>query len=315
MPFEAGSLVGGRYRLGEAVGKGGFGEVFAASDTRTGQPVAVKVLTTRTPDGGKADPFAKAMFEQEEIIPQMLAGHGIVPVLDRGEQDSYPYYVMPFLEGASLQQARKALTEQETVEVLTDALKTLNRVHRAGIVHRDIKPANIFINDHLEADLIDFGLAKMPGQDYARGAGTPGYMSPEQAARDAVDARADVWAMGATAYDILSGHPPQYSERMAADGPHYDVECPVFPLALEAKGVPKDLAGVFDRALECDPAKRYADAGDMLNHLTPYAAEAMREQLTGRGSRSAGTPTWAPAAAIVALLALSFGGVVAVSRA
>ena len=306
----AGDLVGKRYRLEKVVGEGGFGVVYAATDTRTGNKVAVKVLTA-------LDPSARTMFAQEQMIPQLFEGHGIVGILDSGDQDGNPYYVMPFLEGQSLHRARKGLSEQQKVNVLADALGTLGRVHQAGVVHRDLKPANIFLDDELNADIIDFGLAQLPRTygaiDPGAGSGTPGFMPPEQAMGQHVGPQADVWAMGATAYELFAGHPPK---KLPSGAP----ACPVFPLSFENPNVPKDFAGVVDRALECDPAKRYVNAADMLKYMTPYVQEAIRERETMRPAKLTetgipGSGSLMPALVVAGIVALGIGGVAAVRRA
>jgi len=308
-----GDLVDGRYLLKSQVGKGGFGTVFSALDQRTGDTVAVKMLQ---PDAA-LDRSARMLFDQEIEVPSHLRGvSGLVEIIDHGQDvNGVPYYTMPLLKGRSMFKARKGMPEQAVVNTLGRVLDTLEQVHDRGVVHKDLKPDNIFLTQD-GPKVIDFGLAQIPWRPMlAAGGGTPGFMSPEQARGERVGPQADVYSMGATAYDMLAGFPPAEKEK--------GQRCPNWPLSVMAPDVPKDIAGIVDRALECDPRKRYKDAGEMLKVLRPHVQDAIirREAQTARPGVAAVSNgdsdlgTLAKVAAVMLLVGGGVGVAVALKRA
>ncbi len=303
---------GDRYVVGAEVGRGGIGRVLRARDRKLGRTVALKELL----GGGRAD---AARFQREALLTARLQHPGIVPVYDAGERAGAPYYAMKLVGGRTLGDLIQAAAS------LRDRLALLPRVlavaealayaHSEGVIHRDLKPSNVLVGEFGETLVIDWGLAKQvhgdeaasvdpeaAGDDAARPAssddgltvagavmGTPAYMSPEQAAGAAVDARADVYALGAMLYHLLAGVPPYRAssaalviQRVTAGPPMALAEC--VPLA------PRDLVSIAERAMSRDPAARYADASAVADDLRRF----LTGQLVGayRYSRLALLARW-----------------------
>ena len=207
--------LGSAYRIEHELGGGGMSRVFRARDEALGRDVVVKVLAPELAEGLSAD-----RFEREVKLAAQLQHPHIVPVITAGVADGLPYYIMPFVSGESLRanMNRGGSSVASSVKVMTDVARALDYAHRRGVIHRDIKPENILISDGI-AVVTDFGIAKAlsaaktqaPGGTLTQigtSLGTPAYMAPEQAVGDPVDARADIYAWGIVAYEMLAGvHP------------------------------------------------------------------------------------------------------------
>lgn len=256
----------GRYRLGEVIGRGGMGEVYRALDDDSGQPVAVKVLTESMRD----DPDHVERFFREAQVSSELDSPHIVKILDAAwsTDGRYPYLAMELLEGRDLGnhlRQRGPLPLRDVVDLVQDVAEALSCAHAVGIVHRDMKPENVFLAEEAEGarwKVLDFGISKMRDSrgTLTRNAviGTPNYMSPEQARGGGVDARADIFALGAIVYRVLTG-------RMAFDAPEplaallqvmHDM--PVDPTELCA--IPRDVELALALALAKDKLQRFACA-------------------------------------------------------
>lgn len=236
-----------RYELGGLLGRGGMGEVRYARDTRLGRPVALK---TARLDGPEMERLAR-----EARLTAGLEHPGIIPVYDagRGEGD-VPYYTMRLLPGRSLADAIRETPELAArlrlVRHLVDAAEAISYAHGQGVLHRDLKPGNIMVGAFGETVVADWGLActlEEGARVRAGGAGSAGYMSPEQARGAPLDARTDIYGLGAVLYELLVGASPP-ADRAAP---------PIRALAPEA---PAALVAIADRALQPDPAARYPSA-------------------------------------------------------
>jgi len=319
--------LGTAYTLARELGGGGMARVFVARDASLGRDVVVKVLAPELAAGLSAERFTR-----EIKLAAGLQDPHIVPVHAAGQTaDGLPYYTMPYVEGESLQ-AR--LTEGpvplgEAVAILRDIAKALAYAHARGIVHRDIKPANVLLSSGT-AVVTDFGIAKAlqlaktqapdASLGFANGTltqrgtalGTPAYMAPEQAAGDpAVDARADLYAWGVLAYELLAGAPP-FAGRAAHQLVAAHIAEPPPPLAGRAPGVPPALTVLVMRCLAKDPAQRPQAAGEVLAALeaagTPSQTAAVaRVSTPHRRVR--------PVAALLVALSLAALAGVAVSHA
>ena len=209
------STLGDAYRLERELGGGGMSRVFEAEELRLKRRVAVKVLAPELAQG-----LSVSRFEREIQTAAALQQANIVPVLSAGDIDGLPFYTMPFVDGESLRArlARGSLSITEVIGVMRDVSKALAYAHRQGVVHRDIKPDNVLLSEGT-AVVTDFGIAKAisaartsaPGATLTQigtSIGTPAYMAPEQAAGDPdIDHRADIYALGAMAYELLAGRP------------------------------------------------------------------------------------------------------------
>jgi serine/threonine-protein kinase len=281
--------LGNAYTIERELG-GGMSRVFCARDDALGRDVVIKVLPAQL-----VQELSAERFEREVRVTAQLQHPHIVPVITAGITGALPYYVMPFVAGESLR-ARLAggvpLGVQASVKVLADVAHALDYAHRRGVVHRDIKPENILLSDGI-AVVTDFGIAKAidaaktvtPGSTLTQlgtSIGTPAYMAPEQAAGDpATDHRADIYAWGVVAYELLSGQHP-FANRTSPQqllAAHMS-ESPS-PLRRTATGVSPALAALVMRCLEKDPARRPDSAAALVDVLSAPSAELGFGSVTG----------------------------------
>jgi TolB-like protein/tRNA A-37 threonylcarbamoyl transferase component Bud32 len=213
IPDRLRSALADRYRLDRQVGQGGMATVYLAEDLKHGRRVALKVLRPEL-----AAALGHERFVREIEIAAQLQHPHILPLFDSGEAEGFLYYVMPFVDGESL---RDRLTREggipipEAVRILREVVDALAHAHQHGVVHRDIKPDNVMLSGR-HAVVTDFGVAKAvsaAGSDklttVGMALGTPTYMSPEQAMGETnLDQRADIYSVGALAYELFTGHPP-----------------------------------------------------------------------------------------------------------
>ena len=259
----AGTVLGGRYVLDREIGHGGMATVFVAEDTRQRRRVAVKILR---PDLAVA--LGSERFLREIDIASRLTHPHILPVHDSGETDGLLFYVMPYIEGESLREklARVGqLPVEEGLAIAREIADALAYAHDLDVVHRDIKPGNVLLLAG-HAVVADFGVARAisaAADERVTSAGfivgTPVYMSPEQAANDSIDGRADVYALGCVAYEMLTGGPPFLGET-----PHevFARHLSVRPRPLRElrPDVPAPAAEAIERALAKLPEDRFPDA-------------------------------------------------------
>ena len=278
------SALGSAYTLERELGGGGMARVFVAEETRLERRVVVKVLAPEL-----AAAVSSERFEREVRVAARLQHPNIVPLLAAGEAAGVPYYTMPFVDGESLRArlARGRMPLGDALRMLRDVAQALAYAHARGVVHRDVKPENVLLSGGV-AVVSDFGIAKAlaaartsdrGGQDAANShadgtltqlgsaLGTPAYMAPEQAAGEAVDARADVYAWGVVAYEVLAGAHPFANHTMArALMAAHLAEAPP-PLAARAPTVPSSLVELVMRCLAKDPVARPASAEELVRSL------------------------------------------------
>ena len=268
----------GPYRLVEPIGEGGMATVYRAYQPSMDRFVALKIL----PAHYATDPSFMERFRQEARVIARLEHPNIIPVHDFGEQDNITYLVMRYLQAGSLKDILRAgpLPLADTVRVTTQVAGALDYAHRQGIIHRDIKPANVLIDADGNAFLTDFGIAKMLegniGLTATGGAvGTPAYMAPEQSLGEPVDARSDIYALGVTLYEMLTGRAP------------YDADTPVAvilkhlhePLPLPRQfnpDIPEQVERVVLRAMAKARNDRFASASEMAADLNEAFASTAK---------------------------------------
>jgi serine/threonine-protein kinase len=276
----AGRLQGGlgaAYEIERELGGGGMSRVFLATDTALARRVVVKVLREDVLEG-----VSRERFRREVLVSANLQHPNIVGVIAAGEADGLPWFVMPYVDGESLRTMLRregALGVPHAVAILRDIARALAFAHVRGIVHRDIKPDNVLMAGGA-AMVADFGVAKALASARASdrhphgtltGAGmslgTPAYMAPEQVAGDPnVDHRADIYAFGATGFEMLTGQPP-FSRRSVAEQMSAHLVEEAQPLSAHRAGVPLALEQLIARCLAKDPARRPQSATELLTLL------------------------------------------------
>ncbi|MDB4908036.1 MAG: protein kinase [Gemmatimonadetes bacterium] len=308
----------GSYTIERELGGGGMSKVFVADEHQLGRKVVVKVLSPEL-----AAAMSITRFEREIRVAASLQQANIVPVFSAGELDGLPYYTMPFVEGESLR-ARLALgplSIAECTSIMRDVSRALAYAHAHGVVHRDIKPDNVLLSGHT-AVVTDFGIAKAIAAAAAGPAGvtltqlgtavgTPAYMAPEQAAGDPdTDHRADIYAFGCMAYEMLGGHAPFHGRPAHKLLAAHMSEAPR-PIAELRPDCPAALSSLVMQCLAKDPSARPANATDLLQRLdaiaSPSSAHAAMPGilLGGRGMLQRALLTYA----------IAFVGVAVVARA
>jgi len=259
----------GPYEIGKPLGKGGMGSVFAATDTNTGQRVAIKALT---PHLAAAEGF-RERFEAEIESLKTLKHDGIVRLYGYGEQDGVLFYSMELVDGISLEDELKAgrrFNWREVSNIAIQLSQALKHAHDHGIVHRDIKPANILLTSDERVKLADFGIARLFGQTSLTTAGgvlgTADYMSPEQAEGRPVTARCDQYSLGGVMYALLAGRPPFRAKNLPQMLQLQRFANPE-PVRRYAPDAPEQLEQVIMQLLAKDPANRYPNTQVLGRHL------------------------------------------------
>ncbi|MGA8846361.1 MAG: Stk1 family PASTA domain-containing Ser/Thr kinase [Nocardioides sp.] len=296
------TLVGGRYELGELLGRGGMAEVRKGTDSRLGRIVAVKRLRTDL----ASDSTFQARFRREAQSSASLNHPSIVAVYDTGEEPAedgsgvaQPYIVMEHVAGRTLRdilrEGRKILPER-ALEISSGVLSALDYSHRAGIIHRDIKPGNVMLTPTGDVKVMDFGIARAISDatnsmtQTAAVVGTAQYLSPEQARGETVDSRSDVYSAGCLLYELLTGRPPfvgdspvavayQHVREQAAPPSDYDTELPPAIDAIVMKALAKRLED------------RYQSAGAMRNDIERYLAGRPVEAVAAPVAAAVADPT------------------------
>jgi serine/threonine protein kinase/tetratricopeptide (TPR) repeat protein len=286
------SALEGRYRIERELGGGGMSRVFQASETDLGRTVVIKVVSANMLEGVSAERFTREMK-----LAARLQQANIVPLLNAGDANGMPYYTMPFVEGLSLRArlANGRLPLGEATHILRDVAKALAYAHAQNVVHRDIKPENVLLSSGT-AMVTDFGIAKALSasrtqdggeQPFATAAatltsagsslGTPAYMAPEQALGSVVDLRADLYAWGVMAYELLTGAHPFAGKTTAQQLVAAHIADKPTPLSSKNADIPPALALAVMRCLEKDPDQRPASANDLLVALDTASTPASRD--------------------------------------
>ena len=263
------ATIGSQYDIDRELGGGGMARVFLATESRLARRVVVKILP---PDTAAHVSFER--FQREIMLAAGLQNPHIVPVLTAGDADGLPFFTMPFVEGESLRaklSRHDPMTQREQFKILRDVASALAYAHERNIIHRDIKPDNVLISGD-SAMVTDFGVAKAlssatPSEqsedltETGSSLGTPAYMAPEQISGDNIDARADIYAWGVLAYELLTGQHP-FSERKTPQAmiAAHVTERPV-SISKRKPDLPPAISEVVMRSLEKDRERRPASAG------------------------------------------------------
>ncbi|MFL5839296.1 MAG: serine/threonine-protein kinase [Thermoleophilaceae bacterium] len=338
------TVLAGRYRVLERLGSGGMATVYLAEDARLGRKVAIKRLHSDSPDD------AAQRFEREAKVGASLSHPSLVTVFDTVADDEGVLIVMEYVGGENLAElmARERVPADQAVEIVKAVAGALDHAHQAGVVHRDVKPANILVSPDGKAKLVDLGIATATERTQITAAGvvlgTPSYMAPEQLEGERIGKSVDIYALGAVAFELLAGRKARQG-RTPVELAHQIAHDPV-PDIREAWGdAPPAAADVLQRAMSRDPAVRPATAGQLARGLedafrvAPEPTEQTQrfpapvpfqrdERPVPRRPRHASTPPprrpavpvqrqglprWIPVAALVAVLLVFAGAVVALT--
>ncbi|MCC6556208.1 MAG: protein kinase [Polyangiaceae bacterium] len=312
-----------RYELIRLLGRGGMGAVYEARDRRLDRHVAIKFIHG-------PDPLTTKRFLQEARAQARIDHPNVCKVLEVGEVEGKAYIAMQLIRGASLARAAQSMTLEQKVRVMRTIAEAAHAAHRLGIIHRDIKPANVMVEQAAAADgstsfrpvLMDFGLARQESD--TRGLtesgvimGTPGYMPPEQARGHtrSVDPRGDVYSLGATLYDLLTGAPPFVDESAVNVLLKVLLHEPA-PLRSKDPSIPQALETIVGKCLNKEPHQRYATAAELAEDLDRFLNRervlarrlSLPARLYWRGKRNKPL-AFAVIALVVSLLAFAGYGV------
>ena len=296
-------VIGGRYEVGELLGRGGMAEVYAGIDRRLERPVAIKLLQ----ESMAARPDVRTRFEAEARAAATLTQPHAVAVYDTGEHEGVPFIVMERLPGHTLADriAAGTLPPEDVRAIAVQVLGALGAAHAAGIVHRDVKPGNVLVATDGSVKIADFGIAKsidvasdLTGTGQVLG--TPAYLAPEQVEGRGASPASDIYALGVVLYEALTGQKPFGGTTPVAVaqavvvGDHR-------PLAELRPDIDKPLVDTVERAMARDPEQRFPSAASMaaaLSVLPPTlaAADAVPARRRHPGPRRHQRPRRAPAA-------------------
>lgn len=261
------------YKLVAKIGEGAMGEVYRAEDVELGRQVAIKVIKTDFVRSLPARDAQEAMqrFLQEARAAAALSHPGVTIVYRVGTENGWPYMAMEWLEGTTLESylAQHRLTPDQAARVGLQVLSALDTAHRSGIVHRDIKPANLFITNDRRIKIMDFGVARVQGSNLAHTQagfilGSPAYAAPEQLAGQPVDARADLYSLGAVLFESVTGRPPFDA------GTIYELISLVHTGRVPSANLGVEFDEFITRALAKRPDDRFANAGEMARGLQKF---------------------------------------------
>ena len=294
-------LVAGKYRLTRLLGRGGMGAVWEGTHLSLGNRVAVKFIDAEYAES----PEARSRFENEARAAAKLRSKHVVEVYDHGvSDDARPFIVMEFLQGEPLDKRLDRvgrLSAKETAHIVLQVCRALTKAHAANIVHRDLKPENVFLvwDEEEGTDVVkvvDFGIAKF--NDAATGSssatrtgsllGTPHYMSPEQArGLRSVDSRSDLWSVAVVAYRCIVGALPFESEAVG----DLLVKLCTAPIPVPsqiAPGIPPGFDAWLVKALDRDPAQRFASSAELAESLAAVCGLSLRGQFASAEMRAYG---------------------------
>jgi len=307
----------GRFLIREEIGRGSNGVVYSATDPVLGRDVAIKAIPIEAGQPGHED--LEAAFLQEAKIAAGLNHPSIVTVFDAGKNDEMVYIAMERLKGSDLHHwlaSNRPMSPEGAAALIARVADAVHFAHRRGLIHRDIKPSNIFLGRDMKPKVLDFGIALAQGKQGKTDAsrkliGTPNYMSPEQALGRPLDARSDVFSIGAILYELVTG-------QRAFDGADVDetlkmvVKTDPPPLSSVRPGIPPALGEIIFRALAKDPTHRYQTAGQLRNDLAAFAGRPVPPSTSPPGGEFAAPQALAPSWHLPAPAALLATGIAVV---
>ncbi len=269
LDFAPGQYFGKRYQIIEAIGRGGMGRVYKASDKELNRTVSLKMIKPEL----SSRPKIIERFKKEIKLASQITHENVCRIHDLGEVEGIRYISMQFIEGQNLHeliQTAKKLNVDTAINITEQICQALTASHKKGIIHRDLKPQNIMIDKKGNAYVMDFGIARsLEAEEVTKPGlviGTPHYMSPEQAEGEAVDIRSDIYSLGCILYEMLTGRPPFEANTSVALIHKHLKELPKPPSHLNPQVSPF-LEKVILKCMEKDPRKRYKGAEELLSTL------------------------------------------------
>jgi eukaryotic-like serine/threonine-protein kinase len=269
----------GRYVVESLVGAGGMGQIYKAHDPDIRRTVAIKLISTRLMSSGDRGEYMRR-FRREAEAAARCAHPNIVAIYDYAMHEGQPFLAMEFVHGMSVRQMidERPMAVPDAIQIMLQVLDALASAHEQGVIHQDIKPANILLTPQMRAKVTDFGISRFANSDItgiSSSMGTPNYMAPEQCRGGPVDHRADLFAAGATLFEMVAGE-RAFGGRSSAEVTHhimYD-RLPLLPTTV--RGVAPRLQFVLERAMGKHPEDRFHSAHEMAEALRqiPLAAEA-----------------------------------------
>ena len=294
--FEAGAIIGDRYRVIDTIGRGGFGAVYSAEHTGTGQDIALKVMLS---DQADVDRAAVRRFYKEAQVTAQLKHPNTVRVFDVGQTAGGALYIaMEMLHGPTLEDVLRelgaqgtAMTERAAIDFAIPVLRSLGEAHTLDLVHRDLKPANIILSEVVDDEpvvkVLDFGIARTRDSSLTGAGtalGTPAYMSPEQCLGRAVDGRSDVYALGVILFRAVTGRTPFDDRNPLTLMYKHAHEPPPNPRPLAKSEISEGFVACVLRALAKPPEERFASARDMRTALEAVREGSWRPAMDGQDS-------------------------------
>jgi hypothetical protein len=296
-----GQILGGRYHIAQLIGRGGMSSVYRAFDPNLQRIVAVKTIHSEL----AGDPKFLRRFEEEATAVAKLRHPNIVQVFDFNHDGDFYYMVQEFVPGETLQDRLRRMNEsdrmipvEEAIGYTLDICEAAGYAHKRGMIHRDIKPANIMIDIHGKAILMDFGIVKITDsiEHTVAGAvvGTALYMPPELIRGEVPDPRSDLYSLGVTLYEVVSGHPP-FEAASAMTLLMMHLQDPVPDVRNVRSDVPPPLSAVLTKMLAKERSDRYSSMADLAHALKDVqgqiqGAKALHGQATVLDEAPAGTP-------------------------
>jgi tetratricopeptide (TPR) repeat protein/predicted Ser/Thr protein kinase len=271
-PYTPGEIFDNRYRIIEEIGRGGMGRVYKAEDTELNITVALKIIRPRY----SSDPHFVERFKKEMLTARSISHENVIRIFDLGETHKIKYISMEYIKGQNLRELIRVsgtLSLETVLNMAKQMCEALRVAHQKGIIHQDLKPSNIMVDNSGRVYILDFGLAKaaygLESEKTGEIAGTPQFMSPEQAKGEKIDPRSDIYSLGAILYEMVTGK--QVFEAASAEEYRQKniAEIPVPPSKFNPR-LPRHLDHIILKCLEKDKAKRYQSTQEMLVDLDRY---------------------------------------------
>src|SRR5579859_7539728 len=267
--IETGTVLANRYEILALLGQGGMGAVYKAHDKELERTVALKLIRADL----ASNPEILRRFKQELILARQVTHENVIRIFDLGQSEGIKFISMDFVEGQDLRVLlleRGKFPAEQAARLMLQICRALEAAHAEGVIHRDLKPQNIMLDANGRAYVMDFGIARsayLPGMTQTGALiGTPEYMSPEQGKGEKLDERSDLFSLGVIFYELVTGQSPFYSETPLATL-WKRMQEKAKPLCELDQAIPKPLSDIVAKAMEIEPADRFASAGEMAQQL------------------------------------------------